>query len=72
MIEIQQTSDITYRIYDWDRVDEKGKSRELHTKLAVEAIDFSVTPETKVNKKCEINVSNEIVHSPFLKRTIYP
>ncbi|HNV81183.1 MAG: type I phosphomannose isomerase catalytic subunit [Tenuifilaceae bacterium] len=67
LIEIQQTSDITYRIYDWDRVDEKGKSRELHTKLAVEAIDFSVTPETKVNKKCEINVSNEIVHSPFFK-----
>jgi mannose-6-phosphate isomerase len=38
--EIQQTSDLTYRIYDFDRVDEKGMTRELHTDLALEAIDF--------------------------------
>ena len=41
VIEIQQTSDITYRIYDWDRVDASGRPRELHTALAVDAIDFS-------------------------------
>ena len=40
VIEIQQTSDITYRIFDWNRVDSEGKSRELHTALAVDAIDF--------------------------------
>jgi len=40
LAEIQQTSDITYRIYDWERVDENGKSRELHTELALDAIDF--------------------------------
>lgn len=40
LAEIQQTSDITYRIYDWDRVDESGNSRELHTELALDAIDF--------------------------------
>jgi len=40
LAEIQQTSDITYRIYDWDRTDNEGKSRELHTDLALEAIDF--------------------------------
>jgi len=40
LAEIQQTSDITYRIYDWDRVDAQGKSRELHTHLALDAIDF--------------------------------
>ena len=40
VIEIQQTSDITYRIFDWNRVDNEGKSRELHTALAVDAIDF--------------------------------
>ena len=40
VIEIQQTSDITYRIYDWNRVDDKGQPRELHTALAVDAIDF--------------------------------
>jgi len=42
LAEIQQTSDTTYRIYDWDRVDSEGKSRELHTDLALEAIDFTV------------------------------
>lgn len=42
VVEIQQTSDVTYRIYDWDRVDASGKSRELHTALAVDAIDFSI------------------------------
>lgn len=40
VVEIQQTSDVTYRIYDWDRVDASGKGRELHTALAVDAIDF--------------------------------
>ena len=41
LMEIQQTSDITYRISDWGRVDANGKSRPLHTDLAVDAIDFS-------------------------------
>lgn len=40
LAEIQQTSDITYRIYDWNRVDPEGNSRELHTDLALAAIDF--------------------------------
>jgi mannose-6-phosphate isomerase len=40
LAEIQQTSDITYRIYDWDRLDEKGNPRELHTELALDALDF--------------------------------
>ena len=44
LVEIQQPSDITYRIYDWDRVDAEGKSRELHTELALEAIHFLETP----------------------------
>lgn len=39
--EIQQTSDITYRIFDWNRVDTEGKERELHTDFALDAIDFS-------------------------------
>ncbi|HSW68015.1 MAG TPA: hypothetical protein VLH16_05515, partial [Bacteroidales bacterium] len=42
-----QTSDITYRIYDWGRVDEKGNSRELHTELALDAIDFEPHNEYK-------------------------
>lgn len=40
LAEIQQTSDITYRIYDWDRPDANGKMRDLHTELAVEAIEY--------------------------------
>jgi mannose-6-phosphate isomerase len=43
LAEIQQTSDITYRIYDWDRPDLDGKMRELHTDMALAAIDY--TPE---------------------------
>lgn len=44
--EIQQTSDITYRIYDWDRTDPTGKSRALHTDLALDCIDYSVVEGT--------------------------
>ena len=40
IIEIQQTADITYRIYDWGRVDSEGRHRQLHTALAMDAIDF--------------------------------
>lgn len=47
--EIQQTSDITYRIYDYNRKDSKGNSRELHTELAKDAIDYSVYPEYKTD-----------------------
>lgn len=39
--EIQQTSDITYRLYDWDRRDQTGKKRELHTQMAIEATQLS-------------------------------
>jgi len=42
--EIQQTSDITYRIYDYDRKDANGKNRELHIELAKEVIDYTVYP----------------------------
>ena len=52
VVEIQQTSDITYRIYDWDRVGADGKPRELHTALAVDAIDFARRPEECI-VKCE-------------------
>jgi mannose-6-phosphate isomerase len=47
LVEIQQTSDITYRMYDWDRKDSNGKPRELHTELASEAIDFDANPIAK-------------------------
>lgn len=47
LAEIQQTSDVTYRIYDYNRKDAEGKTRELHTDLALDAIDFSHKEEYK-------------------------
>jgi mannose-6-phosphate isomerase len=44
LLEIQQSSDITYRVYDWDRTDAQGKRRELHVDKAVQVIDFSAQP----------------------------
>ena len=40
LAEIQQTSDLTYRLYDWDRVDDDGNSRELHIEKAIDVINF--------------------------------
>jgi mannose-6-phosphate isomerase len=56
LAEIQQSSDITYRIFDWNRTDINGNSRELHTKLAMEAISLKtgggkgVSPELMLNE----------------------
>ncbi|MCL1933766.1 MAG: class I mannose-6-phosphate isomerase [Candidatus Azobacteroides sp.] len=47
--EIQQTSDITYRIYDYNRKDANGNPRELHTELAKDAIDYTIYPDYKLN-----------------------
>ena len=41
LAEIQQTSDITYRIYDWERPDTNGEPRQLHTEEAIDAINFN-------------------------------
>ncbi len=55
LAEIQQTSDLTYRIYDFDRVDKQGQKRELHTEQALEAIDFTFYPEYKTEYDPLIN-----------------
>ncbi len=62
--EIQQTSDITYRLYDWDRVDGNGNGRELHTDLAVDAINYEET-NTKVQYINKTNESVNLVECPF-------
>jgi mannose-6-phosphate isomerase len=62
--EIQQTSDITYRLYDWDRVDANGVGRELHTDLALDAINFEAT-NTKLNYETAKNKSVTLVECPF-------
>ncbi|NLX66038.1 MAG: mannose-6-phosphate isomerase [Bacteroidales bacterium] len=63
--EIQQTSDITYRIYDYNRKDSSGKSRALHTELAKEAIDFTVYDTYKREYEKKINHPVELVASPY-------
>ncbi|MGV8945717.1 MAG: type I phosphomannose isomerase catalytic subunit [Lutibacter sp.] len=65
LAEIQQTSDITYRIYDFDRVDKQGNKRELHTDLAVEAINFSDKIETSHKYSTFINSLNTVVKCEY-------
>ena len=70
LAEIQQTSDVTYRIYDYDRVDSKtGAKRELHNELAIDVIDYEVHDTYKTEYSIEKNVSNKLVHSPYFKLT---
>ncbi|WP_333600090.1 type I phosphomannose isomerase catalytic subunit [Flavobacterium sp.] len=69
--EIQQTSDITYRIYDFDRVDANGNQRELHLDLALEAINYETVEAQKRYAKTA-NVSNEIVHCQYFTTNLIP
>lgn len=63
LVEIQQASDVTYRLFDWDRKDDNGESRELHTDLAVDVIDFDSLEETKLKVKTELNKSITLKNS---------
>ena len=65
LAEIQQTSDTTYRIYDWNRLDKHGKGRELHLKEAMEAIDFELYDQYKTSYSKKLNETNEIINTPF-------
>ena len=69
LAEIQQTSDITYRLYDWDRVDANGVGRELHTDLALDAINFEPT-NTKLDYELVKNKSVNLVECPFFNTNI--
>lgn len=65
LAEIQQTSDYTYRIYDFDRLDKNGNKRELHTELAVDAIDFKKPTSVKSLYQNDPNQTNPVVLSPY-------
>ena len=65
LAEIQQSSDVTYRIYDFDRVDANGKTRELHTELALDAIDFTWHEQYKTLYKDAVNKAVELVKCPY-------
>jgi len=65
LAEIQQTSDITYRVYDWDRVDDQGNERDLHNDLAIDAFNFEMEDDFRVQYENEENTSNEMVSCPY-------
>ena len=72
VVEVQQTSDITYRIYDWDRVDASGKGRELHTALAVDAIDFEADADL-LHKKYDLKAGDSatVIESNYFTMTLH-
>ncbi len=63
--EIQQTSDATYRLYDYHRKDKEGKERELHTELAKEAVNFQDTDGKKVEYQPKMNFPVNLANTPF-------
>ena len=65
LAEVQQSSDVTYRIFDYNRPGLDGKPRELHTELAAEALDFNVEDEYRTIYKEDDNRANLIMDSQF-------
>ena len=63
--EIQQTSNITYRIYDYNRKDAHGNPRELHTELAKDAIDYKIYPGYKLSYTSKPNEIQTLVACPY-------
>lgn len=69
--EIQQTSDITYRIYDFNRRGADGKTRELHTEQAKGAIDYTVLPDYRTAYEKAANREVELVSCPYFTTSLY-
>ena len=69
--EIQQTSDITYRIYDFNRKDADGNTRELHTELAKGAIDYTVLPDYRTHYQKAQDREVELVSCPYFTTSLY-
>ena len=71
VLEIQQTSDVTYRVYDWERVDNNGNPRELHTALAVDAIDFASDKDKCIMRyEAKKNTSTQMVKCDYFTTNI--
>ncbi|MDN3675805.1 mannose-6-phosphate isomerase [Flavobacterium paronense] len=69
--EIQQTSDITYRVYDFDRKEANGNTRELHVNLALEALNYEKIEAQRFYSKTE-NTSNEIINCNYFTTNFIP
>jgi len=70
LAEIQQSSDTTYRIYDWNRTDDDGKPRPLHIAESLDAIDFQLQKDYKTHYSIEENKTSQIVQSPYFTTNI--
>ena len=65
LAEVQQSSDVTYRIFDYNRLGLDGKPRELHTELAAEALNYQVEKEYRTEYSDENNKANSVIESPY-------
>lgn len=71
LAEIQQPSDITFRVFDWNRVDDEGNSRELHVQEALETIDFNhQTDNFKVEYQPQLNKTVRLVRSQYFNTSL--
>ena len=71
LAEIQETSDVTYRIYDFKRKDKEGNYRQLHTKEAAECIDYTVYPDYRTQYEARQNEPVELVSCPYFTTSVY-
>lgn len=71
LAEIQQSSDVTYRIYDFNRKDKNGQLRELHTKEAAESIDFNVQNNYRTYYVPQKNEGVSLVQCPYFNTLVY-
>lgn len=69
--EIQQTSNVTYRIYDFNRKDKNGNTRELHTELSKDAIDYTVYEDYRTHYTPKQNEGVELVECPYFTTSVY-
>ena len=69
--EIQETSDITYRIYDFNRKDANGNTRELHTELARDVINYEVLDDYRTKYEAVKNEPVELVACPYFTTSVY-
>ena len=69
--EIQQTSDVTFRIYDFKRKDKNGNYRELHTKEAAQSIDYKVMADYRTHYTPKKNEGVLLVNSPYFTTAVY-
>jgi len=68
--EIQQSSDITYRIYDYKRTDDKGNERELHTEEALDVINFAASKNPKTEYNAQLNEITPLVECAYFTTNI--